>query len=80
VKGGKHDCLFDIDEYKASEVVYQVRHVLGESDAGEVIATFKELDHVLMMRGLHVPKGELIVVKFTKDKGVTDIYGQGYDL
>jgi len=79
-KMSKQDCLFDIDEYKKAEIVYQVRHVLKEDDRGEVIATFKNLDHVLCMKGLSVPQGELLVVEFTKGIGVTDMYGQGFDL
>ena len=70
-----NDFLFDINEYKNVEKVYQIRLVRSETDQGEVIATFKYLEHCLMMPKVlpdDTDEQGLIITEFTKGKGITD--------
>ena len=69
--------LFDIDQYKKGETIYQVRLCKSEVDEGEVIATFKNLDHVVLMKQLALgDKESLIVTEYEQGKGIVDIIGQ----
>lgn len=69
------DFLFDIDEYKEGERVYQVRLVKdGTSDLGEILATFVDMSTCSVMRQLQIDEGyQLIVTPFIKGEGVKDI-------
>lgn len=69
------ECLFDIDDYKKGDEVYQVRLCKGESDTGEVIATFVDLYNCRLMRQITIPDGcDLILTVYEKSKGVIDMY------
>ncbi|MCM8532488.1 MAG: hypothetical protein NE330_15090 [Lentisphaeraceae bacterium] len=69
--------LFDLDEFKNVDSVYQVRLVKSNNDEGEVLASFKYADHTACMKLLEIEANEeLIVTKYTKGKGVTDVLGQ----
>lgn len=68
-----HDYLFDLDEFKNVDKVFQVRLCKAEDDEGEVLASFKYVDHTKCMKAIALEDGyELIVTEWTKGKGITD--------
>ncbi|MCM8526960.1 MAG: hypothetical protein NE327_10625 [Lentisphaeraceae bacterium] len=70
------DFLFDIDQYKKGQVVYQVRLFKNDdmNDQGEIMATFTDMSLCLLFDHVTCPEGyHFNIIELEEGRGITDL-------